>query len=184
VFFESREALLPQDTNGKEDVYEWEGGKLYLLSSGHSPESSFFEGIGESGGDAFFMTSEGIAPGDKDGGYDVYDARIPRPGDNPPEAIPCTGSVCQGPPSVPQLLGSPASADFNGVGNLVQPASTHVAPRSLTRTQKLTRALKQCRRQANKRRRKRCQTQARRKYAAKASRAARTNDRHRNRRGN
>lgn len=184
VFFESRDALVPQDTNGKEDAYEWENGKLYLLSSGHSPESSFFEGISESGDDAFIMTSEGIAPGDRDGGYDVYDARIPRPGDNPPEAIPCTGSVCQGPPSVPQLLGSPASADFNGAGNITQQSVTRVAQRSLTRAQKLARALKQCHRHTNKRQRKRCEKQARTKYGSKSSRAARANDRHRNGRGN
>jgi hypothetical protein len=184
VFFETREALVPQDTNGTSDVYEWEGGKLYLISSGHDAEPSHVVGVSESGGDAFFMTAEGIEPGDTDGSYDIYDARIPRPGDNPPEAIPCTGSVCQGPPSVPQLLGAPASAAFNGVGNPVPPPAPHIRPKSLTRTQKLARALKQCRRHASKRMRRRCERQARLKYKAKASRAHRAENRHHNGRGN
>jgi hypothetical protein len=184
VFFESREALVPQDTNGKVDVYEWEGGKLYLLSSGHSPESSYLTGVSESSGNAFIMTSEGIAPGDNDGGYDVYDARVPRPGDGVvPGAIPCAGSVCQGPPSVPQLLGAPASAEFDGVGN-VMPPPTSVRPKSLTQGQELARALKQCRRHTAKRKRKHCEGQARQRYKATASRAHRADNRHHNGRGN
>ena len=53
VFFESPDAMLPADTNGVIDVYEWEakgegsceseslnGGCLYLISSGSDPERS------------------------------------------------------------------------------------------------------------------------------------------------
>ncbi|MCL2770089.1 MAG: hypothetical protein FWD42_08290, partial [Solirubrobacterales bacterium] len=66
-----------------------------------------------------------------DGTADVYDARVPRPGDNPPPAaLPCEGAVCQGPPSVPQLLGAPASETFSGLGNV--PPST-VATKSVAK---------------------------------------------------
>jgi hypothetical protein len=45
VFFDSPDALVPEDTNGKEDVYEWEpyrkhdvyeyhDGNVYLISDG------------------------------------------------------------------------------------------------------------------------------------------------------
>ena len=36
IFFETREALVPSDTNGQTDVYEYEQGHLYLISSGTS----------------------------------------------------------------------------------------------------------------------------------------------------
>ena len=122
VFFDTADPLVPQDTNGVGDVYEWENGSVYLLSSGTGPRYSYFGDNSPSGDDVFFSTIDGIASGDSDKGYDVYDARVPRPGDIPlPNAVPCQGEVCQGPPSVPSLLGSPASATFSGLGNL-QPA--------------------------------------------------------------
>ncbi len=122
IFFDTPNALVPQDTNGVRDVYEWENGNIYLISSGASAEPSFYLDNSESGGDVFFATDSGLVPGDTDEAYDVYDARIPRPGDNPPPAaVPCSGEVCQGPPSTPDLLGAPASATFAGAGNLAPP---------------------------------------------------------------
>jgi hypothetical protein len=135
IFFDTPDPLVPQDTNTgttierfdgaakyfeKEgrDVYEWENGVVYLLSSGMSPISSFFLDNSENGDDVFFTTAEGLVPGDTDGAYDVYDVRVPHPGDNPPSAaVPCEGTVCQGPPNVPSPLAPPASATFSGLGN-------------------------------------------------------------------
>lgn len=122
VFFDTPDPLVPQDSNGRRDVYEWESGKVFLISSGESNEESNFLDASISGNDVFFKTSLGLVPGDRDNGYDVYDARVPRPGDNPPpSAVPCQGDVCQGPPSVPSLLGVPPSALFNGIGNPTSP---------------------------------------------------------------
>jgi hypothetical protein len=141
IFFDTADPLVPQDTNtgskifnkhnrreepqGR-DVYEWENGTVYLLSGGKSSRSSFFLDSSESGGDVFFATTDGLVPGDTDGAYDVYDARVPHLGDNPPSAaVPCEGSVCQGPPRVPAPLGAPASATFSGLGNIApEPAAT------------------------------------------------------------
>jgi hypothetical protein len=118
VFFDTPDALVPQDTNGLRDVYEWENGRVYLISTGASTVDSFVGDNSANGSDVVFSTKEGLVPGDADEDYDVYDARIPHPGDNPPPtAVPCQGEVCQGPPSVPALLGTPASATFNGLGN-------------------------------------------------------------------
>ncbi len=128
VFFDTPDPFVPQDTNGQRDVYEWEQdgegscvtetGCVFLISIGTSPEGSLIADSSASGGDVFFVTTSGIASGDRDGGDDIYDARIPQPGDNPPpSAVPCQGEVCQGPPSVPQLFGAPASSTFNGEGN-------------------------------------------------------------------
>jgi hypothetical protein len=126
VFFDTADPLVPQDTDGTRDVYEWENGTVYLLSSGRSLSNNYFLDSSENGGDVFFATTDGLVPGDTDGAYDVYDARVPHPGDNPPvAAVPCQGSVCQGPPRVPVPLGAPASATFSGLGSVVpEPVTT------------------------------------------------------------
>jgi hypothetical protein len=151
IFFDTPIPLVPQDTNtgtvlesvnggpieyvsqGR-DVYEWENGVVYLISTGKSTVNSYFLDNSENGDDVFFATAEGIAPGDTDGAYDIYDARVPHPGDNPPPAaVPCEGSVCQGPPNVPSPLTSPASATFSGLGNTApEPAATPPPPKETT----------------------------------------------------
>lgn len=132
VFFDTPDPLVPQDTNantfgllnGEEvkqgrDVYEWENGEVYLISTGKGPRNSYFLDNSENGDDLFFATTDSLVPGDTDAGYDIYDARVPHPGDNqPPAAVPCDGSVCQGPANVPTPLGAPASATFAGLGDL------------------------------------------------------------------
>ncbi len=119
VFFDTPAPLVPQATNGVRNVYEWEDGTIYLISSGSSPEASEYLDSDTSGENVFFATSSPLVPGDTDGSFDIYDARMPRLGDNPPPTqTPCKGSVCQGPPSVPQLLAAPASETFSGAGNL------------------------------------------------------------------
>jgi hypothetical protein len=172
VFFDTSTPLVPADTNGVRDAYAWEDGVIHLISTGVSSRESFFGDNSPSGNDVFFSTAEGLSPGDTDEGYDVYDARIPRPGDQPiPAVVPCEGEVCQGPPSVPQLLSPPASEVFDGAGNLTTPApsSSHSAPKPLTRAQKLTRALNACKRQKGVRKRAKCRSQAQKRYGAKAA---------------
>jgi hypothetical protein len=136
VFFDTPDPLVAQDVNGKRDVYEWENGTVFLLSTGTSKQDSLAMDNSESGNDAFFATTSGLVVGDTDGAYDVYDARVPRPGDNPPpSAVPCQGDVCQGSPSVPSLLGLPSSATFSGVGNVsFQPAGPVVRPKPKKRS--------------------------------------------------
>ncbi len=144
VFFQTQTPLVPQDTNTNApevevsqeeyekqgmDVYEWENGVVYLISSGKSPRDSYLLDSSETGNDVFFATAEGLVPGDTDGGYDVYDARIPQSGDNPaPAAVPCEGPVCQGPPRVPSPLAASASSTFSGLGNPVpEPTAAPIA---------------------------------------------------------
>ena len=143
IFFDSPDPLVPQDSNTSsppascdierapalcpqgDDVYEWENGVVYLISTGKSPLDSYLVDSSESGNDVFFATAEGLVPGDTDGGYDVYDARIPHAGEPyAPAAVPCKGAVCQGPPNVPAPLTPPASATFTGLGN----PTSEVAP--------------------------------------------------------
>jgi hypothetical protein len=141
VFFNSYEALVPSDTNGREDVYEWEAsgtgdcttasssyvpseeGCLSLISTGRSNEDSEFVDASPTGSDVFFTTSEGLVPQDA-GLVDVYDARVdggfPAPG--VPSAA-CEGEACQG-AVVSPLDATPASFTFSGPGNITAPIPT------------------------------------------------------------
>ena len=144
VFFDSYDALVLGDTNGKEDVYEWEAagtgscttgnlsyvvateGCLHLISSGRSPDDSEFLDASASGSDVFFSTAEGLLPQDY-GLIDIYDARVG--GGFPPPAGPaagCEGETCQGAP-VPPLDTTPSSLVFAGPGNPLPPTATSKA---------------------------------------------------------
>jgi hypothetical protein len=101
LFFNSRDALVPQDVNRTWDVYEYEPpgegdpgegdcttftrgasdvydprseGCVGLISSGESSEESAFLDASESGGDVFFMTLSQLVGQDVDHSIDVYDA--------------------------------------------------------------------------------------------------------------
>jgi hypothetical protein len=194
VFFDSLDALVPQDVNNNEDVYEFEpqgtgsctassvtfnpksGGCASLVSSGTSPEESGFLDASKSGNDVFFLTSSRLTSQDSDTSLDVYDAHVctalvpcVTPGVSVP---PCdSGDACKGAPAPqPAVFGTPASATFNGAGNvLASPSGPGVRSRSLTRAQKLARALKACGSKP-KRKRRVCERQARRRYAVRQAR--------------
>jgi hypothetical protein len=171
LFFDSNDALVPQDVNGTEDVYEYEppgagscstssvtfsqrsDGCVNLLSSGASAEESAFVDASETGGDAFFITVSKLVPQDFDNALDVYDAHecsasvpcYPVPPSVPP--VCSTGDACKAAPTPqPAIFGPAPSATFSGVGNVVSPSSggSGVKPKSLTRAQKLARALRAC----------------------------------------
>jgi len=176
---------------------ERSGGCVDLISSGSSPEESAFLDASatggrdaqghEGGGDAFFLTSAKLSSQDFDTALDVYDAHecsTQSPCIAPPRAqpTPCTTSPsetsCRPAPSPqPEIFGSPSSATFSGAGNLVPSTSgPAVAPKSLTRAQKLARALASCRKKykRSERRRAACERRARKQYAKQAkSRAKR-----------
>jgi hypothetical protein len=117
VFFETARGLVPRDSNGKFDVYEYEDGQLYLISSGTGGQNSLFLDATPSGSDVFFITADRLVGWDIDRNYDVYDARVggglPEP---PPSPPPCEGDSCQPPPLL-RTRPSLASASFEGPGN-------------------------------------------------------------------
>ncbi len=137
LFFKSYDVLLPRDSNGKADVYEWQaasgqkecetegvelyvpssGGCLSLISSGQSPSDSEFLDTSSDGEDVFFATNASLLPQDP-GLIDIYDARANGGLPGPPEPPgPCQGEACQIAPPPPNDP-TPASASFKGVGNL------------------------------------------------------------------
>jgi hypothetical protein len=133
VFFNAIDPLVPADSNGNWDVYQYEPlgvgsctenastatvsrqgiGCVGLLSSGTSEGDAGILDASSSGDDVFFLTRGGLSVADHDDEVDVYDARV--------NGIPavqkpvqeCAGEACQpsvGPPADP----TPASESFRG----------------------------------------------------------------------
>ena len=118
VFFQTAAALVPQDNNGKPDVYEWEGGQVALVSSGSGKYESRLVDASESGDDVFFETRNQLVPGDTDDFMDVYDAKVG--GGFPPTpsaSLPCEAEACR-----PPLEAAPAAAQI-GSRSFVGPAN-------------------------------------------------------------
>ncbi len=186
VFFDSSDALVPQDTNGEQDVYEWEedgrgscrvaAGCVGLISSGTNSEASAFLDASADGDDVFFLTESRLVAQDTDNLLDVYDARAPHvPGEavGSPAAVPVSpscnnGDSCKPPPSAqPAIFGAPASATFTGAGNVTASSGSvaQLKSKPLTRAQKLSKALAACGRK-RKARRASCRAQARKRYGS------------------
>ena len=179
IFFDSPDPLVPQDVNTNspevnekehekfpqgDDVYEWENGVVYLISTGDSDRNSYLLDSSENGDDVFFATAQGLVPADTDGGYDIYDAHVPQPGDtSPPAASACEGSACQGAVSTGPSVASPVSASFSGAGNLVP----EVAPLPVSSAPKAVKCKKGYVKKKN-----RCVKSKPKKKAKKASRAS------------
>jgi hypothetical protein len=151
--FETTEALVPQDTNGTEDVYEWsrvntngctvgspthaavDHGCLYLLSSGLGEEVPNTQGItdgthlvgaSENLKDVYMQSGEAFLPG-LDNGVHVYDARVDG-GFVPhtPSSPGCEAGRCQTAPGESVMIGEPMTETFVGAGNV----KSHTTPRA------------------------------------------------------
>ncbi len=135
VFFETSEALVPQDTNGLPDVYEWEAdgegschsrsqddGCIYLISSGQGTYGSRLGGASSEGGDVFIVTTDHLAPQDDEDSIQIYDARVDGGFPYAPPSSGCDSGQCQGPQTPAPNFGLPASATFVGLGNPVPAA--------------------------------------------------------------
>jgi hypothetical protein len=193
LFFNSGDALVPQDVNGTWDVYEFEplgvgscgsasatfsdrsGGCASLISSGSSAEESAFMDASGTGDDVFFLTASRLRSDDVDTAYDIYDAHVCSAGTpcfTPPVSPPpcSTGDSCKAAPSLqPAIFGAPSSSTFAGAGNVVVvPAGPGVVSKALTRAQKLARALRACRKKRQGRRAS-CERTARKLYGARQS---------------
>lgn len=190
LFFESPVALVSGDTNGLEDVYEYEplldggctsaspefselsAGCVGLISSGtSSTESAFYDSSG-SGGDAFFVSTSKLVSADYDKSVDVYDARVcppPVPEECAESAVQspeCSSSdLCKPPPTAqPEIFGPPPSQTFSGEGNLPSKSVKH---------SKAGRALRACKRIRARKRRSACERNARRRRVRRMRRSSR-----------
>jgi hypothetical protein len=190
LFFMSWQSLAPADTNGVQDVYEWEregegscsvqtpvrrdGGCDFLLSGGVSDNPSFLVGTDPTGTNVLFEhvgpLGGVVAPGDQN---ELYDARIE--GGFPHTSLACSGTGCQGVPPAPPSFATPASVTFSGGGNFgptVVTTQRKAKTAAQIRSERLAVALKACRHHRVRSRRVKCERQARAKYAAGKPRRA------------
>jgi hypothetical protein len=185
VFFDSSAPLVAQDVDGKQNVYEWERpgsgecsepeGCVYILSGGVEYPASLLD-TSANGNDAFFVTRERLVPEDRNEETNLYDARVD--GALPVSPPECVGTGCQGVPAAAPLFATPASVTFAGVGNFPPPTTTptigakKARARPLTRSQKLARALKACRKKPKSGARSACESRAHKQYARKTNKTS------------
>jgi hypothetical protein len=138
MFFNAIDSLVPSDSNGQWDVYQYEpvgvgdcssssgggsisrssAGCISLISSGAGGEEAGFLDSSETGDDVFFLTSERLAVTDVDSDPDVYDARVNGIAavQGPPPAE-CRGESCRSAASEVSST-TPGSVSFSGSGNV------------------------------------------------------------------
>ncbi|HET7054173.1 MAG TPA: hypothetical protein VFI09_09710 [Solirubrobacterales bacterium] len=137
VFFNAIDSLVPADSNGQWDVYQWEpvgtgdctassggaatvrsgSGCVSLVSSGTAEEEAAFLDASEGGNDVFFLTPAQLNETDQDHEADVYDARVDGIPGRLPKIAECLGEACQPAAQSPNDA-TPASAAFKGQGNV------------------------------------------------------------------
>ncbi|HEV2858066.1 MAG TPA: hypothetical protein VGW80_06660 [Solirubrobacterales bacterium] len=140
VFFETDEALVPEDVDGVNDVYEWseEEAGARLISSGKSsiypypqgfaglPTPNVLYSISPDGDDVIFLSQDTLVPGAPEGGAGMlYDARVGGGFPAPAEPLVCLEENCR-PPTVGLGFASSGAASelLQGSGN-VRPKKKH-----------------------------------------------------------
>jgi NHL repeat len=140
AYFNSLNPLVPQDTNGMQDAYEWEApgkgdceptspnyrpasaGCVSLVSTGTSPKDSEFVDASSDGRDVFFLTAQSLVAQDP-GQVDLYDAR--EGGGLPTPPVPGPGCEGSGEGCLPaQAPAPPAPAGGASLG----PSAGNVKP--------------------------------------------------------
>jgi hypothetical protein len=142
TFFATKESLVPQDTDGIRDIYEFTGGRAQLISSGTGDRDStggietfsfFFgntqtglESVSRDGTNVYFSTFESLVPEDQNGSFvKIYDARTGGGFDFTPELGPCAAAdECHGAGSEPPPPAEIATGGSLGAGNLSHPGRT------------------------------------------------------------
>lgn len=120
VFFMTRMPLVEGDTNGVNDVYQYENetGSIRLLSTGTSSSNSYFMDASPDGSNAFIATAQQLLGWDQDQAADMYDVRagggFPEP---PPVPASCVGEACRAPLASAPAGAGVASSTFAGPGN-------------------------------------------------------------------
>ncbi len=124
VFFDTAQPLVPGDTNGKRDVYQYHDGVAQLISTGTSPSDSIYHGMGADGKDVYFSTGQRLVAQDIDDLADMYDARVDGGlvSQEPlPSPAPCQGTSCQNAAAPPPGSVAIASDQIHGAGNVTTP---------------------------------------------------------------
>jgi hypothetical protein len=189
VFFNTSQPLSPSDINGSGDVYEWEAegsescpvqspsrpeeGCVFLLSGGSEGSGfSYFLDADESGDNVFFIHHGPLGrvgpAGEQTHLYDVrVDGGFPVPDKALLGEVCSSAEACKPPPAEPPVEPFPASAAFFGAGNLLSVIPPPPPPVKKTaaqlRAEKLTKALRTCRKDKKRAKRVSCEKSARKK---------------------
>jgi Tol biopolymer transport system component len=164
--FRTVDSLVSRDVNGESDLYEWHDGHVGLITDGVSPggtvsrPTAIPRGMSDDGKDVFFTDFSRLTASATDGSMEVYDAREDGGEPVPSAAGVCSDESCQGLFAGAPAFTAPASIGLTGAGNF-SPAVQK--PKPLTRTQRLKRALRACRRKHGRPRRA-CEARARRVF--------------------
>jgi hypothetical protein len=140
VFFSTRDALVPRDTDGLYSVYEYVAGRPQLISSGTSaadrspglfnvaglgpywdPVYTGLEAVSADGVDVFFSTFDSLVPEDNNGQFvKIYVARTSGGFATSVPPLPCEAAdECHGPASAsPPEVEVGSGADLASGGNL------------------------------------------------------------------
>jgi hypothetical protein len=158
-------------------IDEWVAGQIRQISPQGSPNGYSVQRVaGDELQDVFFLANEPLVSADGNTlSTDVYDARIDggfppcTPGNPEPPAgvASCLPGSTQNPtsPPIPPHAASLTLPSFILAALPSDTSQSTVKSKSLTRAQKLLRALKMCRKKSGKKRRVTCERQARSKYA-------------------
>jgi hypothetical protein len=115
VFFSTAEGLVPDDTNGVLDAYDYDPvtRRVSLLSTGKGKDPATFADASASGDDVFIVTRQRLVAADRDDLVDLYDVRngssLQEVVEQP--ALDCEADACQPPPS-----GSPPEDSLGSLG--------------------------------------------------------------------
>jgi hypothetical protein len=156
LFYESDDKIVPGDTNGLYDTYEYDAATAEpsLISSGTSDGDSAYLGNSLDGRDVFFFTLENLTGNRTNRGvFKIFDAR--REGGFPEEVkvVRCSGEGCRQGPSPGSEGAPPPTAHFVGPDNASE------------RARQMRVALKACKKKKTAKARKSCMTRVRHRYA-------------------
>lgn len=138
TFFETEDALVPQDTNEGRDVYEYVDGRPQLVTGGTAASNEIFGigtlmakpglvGVSSNGLDVFIATYDTLVGQDRNGeALKIYDARSGGGFQFTPPVPPCVAAdECHGPSSeAPATAPSGTGANLGDAGNLTPTKQT------------------------------------------------------------
>jgi hypothetical protein len=190
LFFDSAVGLVPADSNGNMDVYEFEPdhvggctlgfGCVGLMSSGESGEESAFVDASSNGDDVFFLTASQLTKSDDDSALDLYDAHVcsdaaPCPAGETTSPEACDSSDSCREPAPPVATSGPLATEAaSGPGNFhaspqsTKPALVKPKAKKCPKGEKLSHG--KCKRKPSKRSKKRSRRRSSKKASARVER--------------